>query len=289
MPKDKRSLLPWSENPGKRAAQRLYLGYTPVWGAVCGVVMTGGLAERWGDGPLLALGFGLWIALVALGFALRAPEDRGRPFYRIYHAKLSLFVAVFAFLGNWFGTRYFYEVLDMHYGFRSRLYWNDVPVFLYPLTAVYFTTYAVLFDLAVSWAKKRGVPAVAAVVSSSLLLAMLETALNANPWMARAFCYGDPGFALTFGTVMYGSHFMLAGPLWHRIDERPGGETPLREVALGVLAAMMMVLCADEVWARAAAPFTTVVPGRVGIPGKQGPSCLAPADAQPGEPGGDRR
>lgn len=270
------SILPLSENPGKRAAQVLYLAYTPVWGAVCGVVMVGGLAARWGDAALLALGFGLWIALVALGFILRPPEEREKPIHRSYHAKLSLFVAIFGFLGNWFGTRYFYEVLDMHYGFKTTLYWNDVPVFLYPLTAVYFTTYAVLFDLAMGVAARLRVPRGAAVIVSSLLLAMVETALNTNPWMRAAFCYGSLKVALTFGTVMYGSHFMIAGPLWHRIDERKGAETPLREVLFGVLAAMMLVLCADEGWARVAPHFTTVVPGRVGIPGKQGPSCLTP-------------
>jgi cycloeucalenol cycloisomerase len=271
------SLIPWPENPGKRAAQRLYLAYTPIWGAICGVVMLGGLVDRWGDGPLLALGFGLWFVLLAAGFVLRAPEDRGRPWHRLYHAKLSLFVGIFAFLGNWFGTRFFYEVLDMHYGFHTSLYWNDVPVFLYPLTAVYFTTYAVLFDLAVRAAARRGLPRGPAVVVVALLLAMLETALNANPSMKGTFCYGQLGFALTFGTVTYGSHFIIAGPLWHRIDERRGDDTPLREVLGAVLAAMMLILCVDELWARRVAPhFTTVVAGRVGIPGKQGPSCLAP-------------
>ena len=69
-------MIPWSDNPGKRAAEKLYLAYTPVWGAVCGVVMIGGLTASWGDGPLLALGFGLWLVLLAAGFLLRAPEDR---------------------------------------------------------------------------------------------------------------------------------------------------------------------------------------------------------------------
>jgi cycloeucalenol cycloisomerase len=263
-------VIPWSESPGKRAAQRVYLAFTPIWGGVCGVVMLGGLADRWGDGPLLALGFGLWAALLAAGFAFRAPEDRGRPAHRLYHAKLSLFVGLFAFLANGFGTRYFYEVLDMHYGFHVSFYWNDVPVFLYPLTAVYFTTYAALFDLAVNAAERRGLPRAPAVVASALGLAMLETGLNANPWMKGTFCYGSLGFALTFGTAMYGSHFVFAGPLWRRIGE----ETRLREVVVSAMAAMMMVLCADEGWARLAMRFTTVVPGRVGIPGKQGASCL---------------
>lgn len=266
---------PWSENPGRRAAERVYLAFTPVWGAICGVVMLGGLAGRWGDGPLLVLGFGLWAVLLGLGFFYRAKEDRGRPFHELYHTKLSLFIGIFAFLANWFGTRHFYEVLDMHYGFRVSYYWNDVPVFLYPLTAVYFTTYAVLFDLAVRAASRRKIPMALAVFVASLLLAMLETALNANPFMRGTFCYGNLGFALTFGTVMYGSHFIFAGPLWHRIDRERAKETGISEVVLTAFAAMMMVLAADEVWARAVAPaFTTVVPGRVGIPGKQGPSCL---------------
>jgi cycloeucalenol cycloisomerase len=269
--------IPWSASPGKRAAEKLYLAFTPIWGGLCAVVMLGGLADHWGDPPLLALGFGLWLALLAAGFVFRAAEDRDRalPWYRLHHAKRSAFVAIFAFLSNWFGTRYFYEVLDMHYGFGARLCWNDVPVFLYPLTAVYFTTYSALFDLAVRAASRRGAPTILAVLVSSVLLAFLETGLNANPFMARTFCYGDMRLALTFGSVMYGSHFMIAGPLWHRIDERPGDDTPWREVLGGALAAMMLVLCADELWSHAVAPrLTTVVPGRVGIPGKQGPSCL---------------
>ncbi len=263
----------WPGTPGKRRAQRLYLAYTPVWGAVCGAVMLGGLADRWGDGALLALGGGLWIGLLVAGFVLRAPEDRGRPFHELYHFKLSVFMAVFAFLGNYFGTRYFYEILDMHYGFRATWNLNDVPLFLYPLTAVYFTTYSVLFDLAVRAAGPRRR---LAVVAASLLLAGLETALNANPAMKASFCYGSLRFALGFGTLMYGSHFMIAGPCWHRIDEGPGERTPLREVLGSVLAAFMLVLCVDEVFEREVAPhFTNVVVGRVGIPGKQGPSCLA--------------
>src|SRR5271166_4262358 len=104
----------WSENAGKRAAQRVYLAYTPIWGAVCGAVMLTGLVDAWGDLALLAFGGGLWVALLAAGFVFRAEEDRGRPIRQLYHFKLSAFMALFSFFGNYFGTRYFYEVLDMH-------------------------------------------------------------------------------------------------------------------------------------------------------------------------------
>jgi cycloeucalenol cycloisomerase len=270
----------WSEDPGKRAAERAYAIYTPVWGGVCGAVMLSGAAGRWGDGALLALGVGLWIGLLVLGFALRAPEDRDKPFHRLYHVKLCAFMAAFAFFGNYFGTRYFYEILDMHYGFRASWNLNDVPVFLYFLTAVYFTTYSVLLNVLVrtvgSVAARLPGARVAALVAASLLVAGLETALNANPFMKSTFCYGDLRFALWFGTLMYGAHFVIAGPLWHRIDERRGSDTPMREVLGGVLAASALVMCADEAVKHLIAPrFTTVVEGRVGIPGKQGPSCLA--------------
>jgi cycloeucalenol cycloisomerase len=269
----------WSDNPGKRAAQRVYLAFTPIWGGVCGAVMLTGVVDRWGDGPLLALGLGLWILLLAAGFVFRAEEDRGRPFHRLYHVKLSAFMAVFAFTGNYFGTRYFYEILDMHYGFHATWNLNDVPFFLYPLTAVYFTTYSVLLDLGLRLSRALGAGRVAGIVVSSFAIAFLETALNANPAMKATFCYGRLGFALGFGTLMYGVHFVLAGPAWHRIDERRDECTPMREVLASVLAASMLVMCADELVEGVIAPhFTTVVRGRVGIPGKQGPSCLAPRE-----------
>jgi cycloeucalenol cycloisomerase len=278
----------WSKNPGKRAAQRLYLAYTPIWGAVCGAVMLTGLVSRWGDGPLLALGFGLWLVLLAAGLVFRAKEDRNKPWRQLYHVKLSAFVAVLAFTGNYFGTRYFYEILDMHYGFHAGLVLNDVPLFLYPLTAVYFTTYTVLLDVslraarsltAFGWRRSLGGGRVAALLLCSFALAFLETGLNANPAMKSSFCYGNLAFALGFGTILYGLDFVIAGPLWHRIDERPGECTPLRDVVVSVLAASMLILCADELVEGVVAPhFTTVVRGRVGIPGKQGRSCLAAPD-----------
>ena len=137
----------WSDNPGKRRAQTVYLIFTPIWAVACASVMFSAGSERWTDAPLLALGMGLYGLLLAAGFVFRTEDERARPFYAIYHFKLSAFIATLAFCGNYFGTRYFYEVLDMHYGFHAHWTLNDVPVFLYPLTAVYFTTYSVLLDM----------------------------------------------------------------------------------------------------------------------------------------------
>src|SRR5262249_20249059 len=102
----------FSENPGKRAAERWYLLYTPIWGAAAGVVMTTGLGVRWsqqpsGDLAFLLFGIGIWLGELLGGYAFRAPEDAARPWWRLYHTKFQIWMFVFAFLGNYF-TQYFY-------------------------------------------------------------------------------------------------------------------------------------------------------------------------------------
>ena len=198
-------------------------------------------------------------------------------------------LAVFAFCGNYFGTRYFYgsarHALRLSHPLdaqrRARV---SVPAHGGLLHDVLRTARRGTAGGGVVRRRnlvRGGVRSALALVAVSLALACLETALNANGAMKSTFCYGNLRFALWFGTLMYGTHFVIAGPCWHGIDEARGDCTPLRRVLTGVLAASMLILGTDEIFARAMAPhFTTVVHGRVGIPGKQGPSCLVP----PAEP-----
>ena len=53
-----------SENAGKRVAERYYLAYTPVWGAVSAAVMLTGLAERWREPAFVLYGIGLWLGVL---------------------------------------------------------------------------------------------------------------------------------------------------------------------------------------------------------------------------------
>ena len=47
----------FSENPGKRAAERCYLIYTPIWGTLAGLVMVAGLGVHWSRQPWGDLAF----------------------------------------------------------------------------------------------------------------------------------------------------------------------------------------------------------------------------------------
>lgn len=276
----------FSENPGKRAAERWYLIYTPVWGGAGALVMVSGLGvswsrQPWGDVAFFLFGLLVWMGVVVGGYVFRAAEDAGRPWHRLYHTKFQIWMFVFAFLGNYF-TEYFYEVLHMQYGFETRWNVNDVPFFLYMMTVAYFSTYGTLINLFRRFTLSR-LPASApgwlrasTFLPACFVVAGLETALNANPWMASLFCYDDMPFMLWFGTLMYGLWFVVTAPLWFPIDEEPGRDTPLSQVWLTALAGFMLVIVVNEGIRSVVAPhFTVVEHGAVGLD-HFGTSCLAP-------------
>lgn len=275
-----------SDDPGKRAAERWYLLYTPVWGGVSGVVMVSGLGvhwsrQPWGDLAFFVFGLCVWMGVLLGGYAFRAPEDAGRPWYRLYHTKFQIWMFVFAFLGNYF-TEYFYEVLHMQYGFETRWNLNDVPFFLYMVTVAYFSTYGTLINVfrrLTTGLLPEGAPTwlrAGAYLPACFAVAGLETALNANPWMASLFCYDDMSFMLWFGTLMYGAWFVVAAPFWFGIDEERDERTPLGRVWVSALAAFMLVIVVNEAIRGLVAPhFTEVERGAVGLD-NFGTSCLAP-------------
>jgi hypothetical protein len=249
--------------------------------------MATGLGKRmslgpWGDPFFLAHAVLLWALVLAGGYVFRAPEDAGRPWWRLYHTKYQVWMFAFAFLGNWW-TEYFYEVLHMQYGFRTRWNLNAVPFFLYVMTATYFTTYGTLINVvrrrtlaalgpaAPRWAR------VAAWLPVCFVVAGLETLLNANPSARDLFCYEDTRLVLTFGTFVYGLWFVVSAPFWFPIDEDPGTDTPWAQVLTSVLAAFMLVLIVNEAVRSFVAPMvTTVERGAKGLD-RFGTSCLGPS------------
>lgn len=247
---------PFSSSPGKRAVERAWLAYTPVWGGFTGCVMLGGFAERWGDGALMA--FGLVLALgTMLAPLVRAPRDGA-----VRRAALSMTsgIVVLAFGLNYLQTPYFFDVLHMRYGFHASWVIDRNPVFLYLVTIPYFATYSVLACIAVR-AVRRFAPRVGALVFVvvPLALAFLETVLNANPFMTRLFCYDDLTLMLWFGTLSYGVSFVLALPVWLAIDEPRPKAWPLAAAALlslAVVVADTAVLAGIRAWV---APRVTVV------------------------------
>ncbi len=270
-----------STNPGKRATERYWLLYTPVWGLITAVVMLGGFAERWGDLECLVFGFALAAGALAGPLLQKVPEEAAVPLHRRAGFKMALSVTGLAFALNYSQTPFFWDVLHMHYGFGTRINIQNNPVFLYLVSIAYFATYAALCcatfrALQRFAAGRRRVFAASAYLLAPLAMAMLETGLNANPFMKSLFCYDDLKLMLWFGTLVYGMAFVLALPMWMAIDEVPGRRVRAFSVVTWLFAAVYAdVLILDFARYHIAPHFTHVVTGANGLR-DFGTSCLQP-------------
>lgn len=203
-----------SPNPAKRAVERYWLGYTVAWGIAAGVIMLGGFAERWGDVELMILGVAFALGTVIPPIARPHESQAGKPWYLRTATKMSLAVVGFSLLMNYFCTPYFFDVLHMHFGFDTAIHIQQNPVFLYLMTVAYFATYSVLVCIAHRLARRiEGPLRYPALVLAPFVVAFLETALNANPWMTSLFCFDEMGFMLWFGTFSYGCALTFMRPV----------------------------------------------------------------------------
>jgi cycloeucalenol cycloisomerase len=273
----------FAENDAKAAVERAWLAYTPVWGAITGVIMLGGFAEAWGDVPLMVFGVVLSLGSLLAPYVNMPPSERARPLLERSSTRMSLAIVILAFGLNYFQTPYFFDVLHMRYGFHATWTLDRNPLFLYLVTVPYFATYAVLACVAMravrGYAARWPTPLrIAAVSIVPFALAFLETVLNANPWMTSLFCYDDLPLMLWFGTLCYGVSFVVALPTWLAIDEGPRDRTPLVRVAALTLLAVALDTAALYVLREHVAPhLTDVVEHASGGPEPGG--CLALPDA----------
>jgi hypothetical protein len=271
-------------HPGKLRTEQVWLWYTLVWGALCGLTMLTGLARAWQDAALLMFGILVGGGAAILPFVFVAPEERALPLTQRASVKLMLSVVGFAFLYNYTQTPFFFDVLHMHYGFQSTFNIRNNPVFLYFLTIAYFATYCALSLRVLRFVRARtarsGKPLrYIAVGAVPFVIAFLETAMNANPFMASLFCYDDTRLVLGFGSFAYGLAFVCALPVWFAIDETRESVLPLWHVAIAVCAAVYLDSLALDVLRYHVAPhLTTVVENANGLR-DFATSCLETFDA----------
>ncbi|WP_146155897.1 hypothetical protein [Enhygromyxa salina] len=256
----------WSSNPGKAAAERFYLIYSPIWIALVGLVMLSGMYRSWGDAGFMLFGLGAAAPLVFVPYLAPRPEDANKPAWATSWFRLNLWIGIFVFVGSYFFTHYFFDVVGMRYAFPTS--WNgsaelvgdsegQVPLFLYPLTQAYFMTYHVAVTVLLRYLSTRfvlgRVAKAALIVALAYLVAFAETFFMAVPLLADVFEYADRGRMLVWGSMFYGSFFVISVPVFATIDEDEPwtlGRTALS--ALGVSMAVFIVL---DLWAKLLGPL----------------------------------
>ena len=141
----------FSENPSKAWGEKFFLAYSPIWMTFMGLVMGLGITNHIGEWGFLAIGITVALPLVLVPALIRDERSMGRRWYQTYWFKANLYIGIFNFAANYFGTAFFFEVLGMVYNypmielnFASSLMAardQNVPVIMYLLTQAYFMTY----------------------------------------------------------------------------------------------------------------------------------------------------
>lgn len=239
----------------RRALERFYLLYSPLWMVVVVAVLVSGAFAEWRDLGHMALGVGMalpiWLAPLFL--------ERHRPLQQRYSLKTAVYITLLSFLQNYFGTPLFFRYFGLEYHFPVTLRLNGTPLSLSFMTVAYFSTYFVIIQVGLRYAEglldalptpllRRGLRLLAAALLS-YAMALLETLFMANKYLAGYFAYGDKEHMMLVGSLCYGSLLFIAILVFVGIDEEPGQPTPLGDVVWRGLGANTLVLCAYEVYA----------------------------------------
>ncbi len=225
----------FSENPSKAWGEKFFLVYSPFWMAMMALVMALGITNRVGEWGFLAIGLVVALPLVVVPALIRDETSLGRKWYETYWFKANLYIAIFNFAANYFGSEYFFDVLGMVYDYPMIELNLDatlvgsgeqrVPVLMYLLTQAYFITYHTTAIIVLRRLRTAGFPLGAVlwpvfVVGVAYFWAWMETRAMANPMIASQFYYKDMARMLTYGSLFYSLYFIASFPIFYNLDEK---------------------------------------------------------------------
>ncbi len=251
----------FSDNPDKAWVEKFFLLYTPVWMALMGMMMFTGWANTWGNTALLLHSLLVALPIFIVPMLMASQHATGQPFYQRYWFKANVFLAIFSFVGNYFGSEYFFDVLGMVYGFSNASTTLDsallgsgeqpVPLIMYFYTHAYFMTYHATANIALRQVQRLGLPAPAIVFAIAVfvvgyLWAWAETKAMANPLMSDLFYYKNMEAMLRYGSAFYALYFLVGFPIYSLMDESPRRPwTAWQAAAAGLSASMLTLILLD--------------------------------------------
>ena len=247
----------FSENPSKAWGEKFFLAYSPAWMFLMALVVGSGITHEIGEWGFLAIGIAVAAPLVVIPALIRDERPIGRRWYETYWFKANLYIAIFNFAANYFGSEYFFDILGMVYDYPmialnldSTLVGSGeqrVPVVMYLLTQAYFLTYHTTAVIVLRRIRTARLPLRAVLWPVALLVvaycwAWLETKAMANPWNASQFYYRDMERMLAFGSLFYSLYFVASFPIFFHLDEERDANWSLTKTAASALAASMIML-----------------------------------------------
>ena len=249
----------FSANASKAWGEKFFLAYSLWWMLAMGVLMQTGTGARWGDLALNAAMIAILAPIVVVPALIHDESVLGRPWWRTYWFKLNLWIGIYAAVGSYFGSEYFFDVLGMVYNY-PQLHWRldsvllgtgsqTVPLIMYPSAHFYFVTYHTIGVIVLRRARTSRLlsrewmwPLIC--IAAAYFFAYMETFAMTGGSIAEQFSYRDLPRMLRWGSLFYACYFVVSFPLVYRLDENVGDDWPLGKVAAEALAAGMLLLVA---------------------------------------------
>lgn len=244
----------FSSNPDKAWVEKFFLIYSPVWMAVMAVTMMTGADKKLGDTALLLHGFSLALPVLLVPLCLAA-RFTAVPWFESYWLKANLYLFIFGFFGNYFGSEYFFDVLGMVYNYPNVTTTLDsalvgsgkqtVPLIMYCYTQVYFMTYHSTANIALRVLRQLKLPGRVVLFPAFVFVigyfwAFMETRAMANPMMATSFYYLNMDRMLKYGSAIYATYFIASFPIYYFLDEETGKRWSILQTIAAALSASML-------------------------------------------------
>ena len=236
----------------KRQFELYSLHYTVIWIALFGVVVVMKLYETFDANSYLQLCVSLSLPFLLQPILMPLEAEKNLPLTQRYSFKANLWIVIFSFIGNYWYTHYFYNVLKASYTFPAHRL-NDVPIALYFATHFYFVTYHTFSNLILRKIETRYNSGImrtiffwACVCAFSYFTAFMET-LTISSFPCYAF--EDRYMAYTLGSAFYGIYFLASFPIFYNLDKSIGEGFPARpphdlyQTCLEAFGCSMIVLC----------------------------------------------
>nr|CAG4717134.1 unnamed protein product [Naegleria fowleri] len=243
----------FSQNESKAWAEKFFLLYGPVWMLYFTYLIYNEIYE--GASRMEWTMYGVIMAVPCVLYPLLFPgkADRNLPITQRYWFKCNLWVFIFNFVGNYFWTHYFYNLLGASYTMDTHRI-NNVPYLMFLATQAYFTFYFSLSNVLLriiytSWRNPsiaRFLFVSAFIFAFSYFTAFMETF---TIQYFKYYTFKNRDLMYKVGSIVYGIYFIVGFPMYYRVDEE---ETKKKystfKVCVESLASCMLVTILLDFW-----------------------------------------
>lgn len=240
----------FSSNPSKAWSEKFFLLYAPFWILWFVLIIYFEWyidANKW-----LWIYFTLPMTLVCvLGPLVFQPaSDRNRPFFQRFWVKCNVWIGIFNFVGNYFWTHYFFQLLGAKYLMDAHKL-NGIPLLCFFATQAYFTFYFSLTNViqralltSIKDVTMRRVSYIVLVAVLSYVTAFMETFTIQN---FQYYTFDDRGRMYSIGSAFYAIYFIVGFPMFYRLEEYEK-RWSISRVAVDALGASMLVTILLDFW-----------------------------------------